>query len=116
MSVGGIFECYSKPMDVVRLQRSEGRSLIDVDTIGLKALPPMCISPFTPPGEGRRHAGGSMTFRCPDGRHPERQAPDLRKEKRTMAEFNAMDTAAFKGVWVFCEQREGESSPSAQLL
>ena len=24
-----------------------------------------------------------------------------------MAEFNAMDTAAFKGVWVFCEQREG---------
>ena len=25
-----------------------------------------------------------------------------------MAEFNAMDTAAFKGVWVFCEQREGE--------
>ena len=23
-----------------------------------------------------------------------------------MAEFNAMDTAAFKGVWVFCEQRE----------
>ena len=22
-----------------------------------------------------------------------------------MAEFNAMDTAAFKGVWVFCEQR-----------
>ena len=25
-----------------------------------------------------------------------------------MAEFNAMDTAAFKGVWVFCEQREGQ--------
>ena len=23
-----------------------------------------------------------------------------------MAEFNAMDTASFKGVWVFCEQRE----------
>ena len=30
-----------------------------------------------------------------------------------MAEFNAMDTAAFKGVWVFCEQREARSSPSA---
>ena len=34
-----------------------------------------------------------------------------------MAEFNAMDTAAFKGVWVFCEQREGElQSISSQLL
>ena len=34
-----------------------------------------------------------------------------------MAEFNAMDTAAFKGVWVFCEQREGEiQSISYQLL
>ena len=33
-----------------------------------------------------------------------------------MAEFNAMDTAAFKGVWVFCEQREGEiQSISYQL-
>ena len=30
-----------------------------------------------------------------------------------MAEFNAMDTAAFKGVWVFCEQREGQVRPSA---
>ena len=34
-----------------------------------------------------------------------------------MAEFNAMDTAAFKAVWVFCEQREGEiQSISYQLL
>ena len=31
-----------------------------------------------------------------------------------MAEFNAMDTAAFKGVWVFCEQREGRD-PDHQL-
>ena len=34
-----------------------------------------------------------------------------------MAEFNAMDTAAFKGVWVFCEQREGKiQAISYQLL
>ena len=34
-----------------------------------------------------------------------------------MAEFNAMDTAAFKGVWVFCEQREGMiQTISYQLL
>ena len=34
-----------------------------------------------------------------------------------MAEFNAMDTAAFKGVWVFCEQREGQiQTISYQLL
>ena len=34
-----------------------------------------------------------------------------------MAEYNAMDTAAFKGVWVFCEQREGQiQTISYQLL
>lgn len=34
-----------------------------------------------------------------------------------MAEFNAMDTAAFSGVWVFCEQREGQiQTISYQLL
>ena len=34
-----------------------------------------------------------------------------------MAEFNSKDTAAFKGVWVFCEQREGViQSISYQLL
>ena len=34
-----------------------------------------------------------------------------------MTEFNAMDTAAFKGVWVFCEQREGQiQTISYQLL
>ena len=34
-----------------------------------------------------------------------------------MAEFNAMDTAAFEGVWVFCEQREGQiQTISYQLL
>ena len=33
-----------------------------------------------------------------------------------MAEFNAMDTAAFKGVWVFCEQREGEIQSISCLL
>ena len=34
-----------------------------------------------------------------------------------MAEFNSKDTAAFKGVWVFCEQREGViMSTTYQLL
>ena len=34
-----------------------------------------------------------------------------------MAEFNSKDTAAFKGVWVFCEQRDGViMSTSYQLL
>ena len=34
-----------------------------------------------------------------------------------MAEYNCTDTAAFKGVWVFCEQREGLlQSISYQLL
>ena len=34
-----------------------------------------------------------------------------------MSEFNSKDTAAFKGVWVFCEQRDGViMSISYQLL
>ena len=34
-----------------------------------------------------------------------------------MAEFNSKDTAAFKGVWVFCEQRDGViMTTSYQLL
>ena len=34
-----------------------------------------------------------------------------------MADFNSKDTAAFKGVWVFCEQRDGViMSTSYQLL
>lgn len=34
-----------------------------------------------------------------------------------MAEYNCTDTAAFKGVWVFCEQREGQlQTISYQLL
>ena len=34
-----------------------------------------------------------------------------------MAGFNSKDTAAFHGVWVFCEQREGTiMSTSYQLL
>jgi len=34
-----------------------------------------------------------------------------------MTNFDSKDTAAFKGVWVFCEQREGQvMSISYQLL
>ena len=114
MSVSGIFECYDKPLEVFDYNALKDDPLIETDTIGLKGSPDERLQVLRSSGQGRRHEGRG---RCPAGRHPERQAPDLRKEKRTMAEFNAMDTAAFKGVWVFCEQREGEiQTISYQLL
>ena len=30
----------------------------------------------------------------------------------TMSNFNSSDIAAFKDVWVFCEQREGKLMPT----
>ena len=42
---------------------------------------------------------------------------ELNTPRYMSVEFNAMDTAAFKGVWVFCEQREGQiQTISYQLL
>ena len=31
-------------------------------------------------------------------------------------DFNSSDTAAFKNVWVFCEQRNGEMMPTSYEL
>ena len=33
-----------------------------------------------------------------------------------MAEYDFKDVAAFKGVWVFCEQRGGEIMPTDEEL
>ena len=114
MSVSGIFECYDKPIDVFDYNTLKDDPLIETDTIGLKGSPTNVYKSFAPPVKG---AGMMVEDAAQLVGHPERQAPDLRKEKRTMAEFNAMDTAAFKGVWVFCEQREGQiQTISYQLL
>ena len=43
MSVGGIFECYEKPYEVLDYNALKDDPLIDPATIGLKVLPPTSI-------------------------------------------------------------------------
>ena len=56
MSVGGIFDCYQKPVEVYDYNTLKDDPLIEVDTIGLKGSP---TKSFTPPqkGQGRMLEG-----------------------------------------------------------
>ena len=53
MSVGGIFECYSKPVDVYDYNTLKDDPLIDPTTIGLKGSPTNIFKSFTPPQKGK---------------------------------------------------------------
>ena len=52
MSVGGIFEAYSKPMEVFYYEALKDDPLIDLATIGLKGSPTNILTSFTPPQKG----------------------------------------------------------------
>jgi electron transfer flavoprotein beta subunit len=52
MSVGGIFECYSKPLDVFNYEALKDDPLVDLDTIGLKGSPTNVYKSFSPPLKG----------------------------------------------------------------
>ena len=52
MSVGGVFEAYSKPMDVFDYETLKDDPLIDPTTIGLKGSPTNILTSFTPPQKG----------------------------------------------------------------
>ena len=52
MSVGGIFDCYKKTVDVYDYNTLKDDPLIEVDTIGLKGSPTNIFKSFTPPQKG----------------------------------------------------------------
>ena len=52
MSVGGIFECYSKPLAIYDYETLKDEPLIDPDTIGLKGSPTNVYKSFSPPVKG----------------------------------------------------------------
>ena len=52
MSVGGIFECYEKPYEVLDYNALKDDPLIDVTTIGLKGSPTNVYKSFSPPVKG----------------------------------------------------------------
>ena len=52
MSVGGVFECYSKPYEVYDYETLKDDPLIDPSTIGLKGSPTNIFKSFTPPQKG----------------------------------------------------------------
>ena len=52
MSVGGVFEAYSKPLDTYNYETLKDDPLIDATTIGLKGSPTNIFKSFTPPQKG----------------------------------------------------------------
>ena len=52
MSVPGIFECYSKPLEVFNYDTLKDDELVDLDTIGLKGSPTNVYKSFSPPVKG----------------------------------------------------------------
>ncbi len=52
MSVGGIMDCYSKPLSVFNFETLKDDPLIDLATIGLKGSPTNIFKSFTPPQKG----------------------------------------------------------------
>ena len=52
MSVYGIFDCYSKPYEVLDYNALKDDPLIDPTTIGLKGSPTNILTSFTPPQKG----------------------------------------------------------------
>ena len=52
MSVGGVFEAYSKPLTTMGYEALKDHPLIDATTIGLKGSPTNIFKSFTPPQKG----------------------------------------------------------------
>ena len=52
MSVGGVFEAYSKPLTTMGYEALKDHPLIDATTIGLKGSPTNILKSFTPPQKG----------------------------------------------------------------
>ena len=52
LSVGGAFECYSKPLVTMTYETLKDHPLIDATTIGLKGSPTNILTSFTPPQKG----------------------------------------------------------------
>ena len=52
MSVGGVFEAYSKPLTAYNYETLKDHPLIDATTIGLKGSPTNIFKSFTPPQKG----------------------------------------------------------------
>ena len=52
MSVSGIVDCYSKPLDIFTYETLKDDPLIDKSTIGLSGSPTNILTSFTPPQKG----------------------------------------------------------------
>ena len=52
MSVGGVYDCYSKPYEVFDYNTLKDDPLIDPSTIGLKGSPTNIFKSFPPPQKG----------------------------------------------------------------
>ena len=76
MSVGGIFECYEKPYEVLDYNALKDDPLIDPATIGLKGSPTTVKKSFTPP---RKEGGLKIKEETPE--ESAKKLYDLLKDK-----------------------------------
>jgi electron transfer flavoprotein beta subunit len=53
MSIGGIFDCFSKSVETFDFNALKDDPLIELDTIGLKGSPTNIFKSFTPPQKGK---------------------------------------------------------------
>ncbi|MCQ5131343.1 electron transfer flavoprotein subunit beta/FixA family protein [Butyricicoccus faecihominis] len=53
MSLGGIMDCYAKPVSIYDYNTLKDDPLIELDTIGLKGSPTNIFKSFTPPQKGK---------------------------------------------------------------
>ena len=53
MSVGGVMECYQKPLEIYDYETLKDDPLIEVDTIGLQGSPTNVYKSFSPPVKGK---------------------------------------------------------------
>ena len=110
LSVGGAFEAYSKPLVTMTYET-------------LKDHPDR--QEHHRPG-GFSHQHSDLLYASPEGAGMMLEAPVRRlptswpaswppstssEEGDKKMAFNSADTAAFKNVWVFCEQRQGVMMP-----
>ncbi len=61
MSLGGIMDCYSKPVSVLDYNALKDDPLIDPTTIGLKGSPTNIFKSFTPPRRVRARCSRALT-------------------------------------------------------
>ena len=115
MSIGGILSTYSKPLTTLGYEDLKDRSPDRRYHHRPEGLSHQHLQELHASPEGCRHDAGGRLVRRPARSWPAfwpRSTSSKEGDTKIMSNFNSADIAAFKDVWVFCEQREGKLMPT----